>query len=108
MSCAQKWSHCSINDYSFILQRLLWKRVLPETAVGEAWCLVILQLVIHSVNLAFSCHFITCQIFVVGGNFIDHHAVRQDFHNAVGSRLDELMIVRGKQNNAGELHHAGI
>ena len=52
----------------------------------------------HCIYRTFSCHLITFQIFVVGGDFVNHGAVWQDFHDAVCGCLYDLVITGSEED----------
>ena len=68
--------------------------------------LVVLILILFGVNRTLSCHLIACQVFVVGGDFVNQSSVWKDFHNPVGGGLHKLMVMAGKERNARELNQA--
>ena len=51
----------------------------------------------------FSCHFIACQILIVGSDLVYQAAIRQDLDDTVGSGLYELVVMAGEQCYTGEL-----
>ena len=70
--------------------------------------LVVLQLILHRIDLSLSCHLIAVEILVVGRDLVDQLSVRQKFHDAVGRGLHDLMVARGEQLDAWELDHTVI
>ena len=53
--------------------------------------------------MTFSCHLIALQVLVVGGDLIDHSAVRQQLDDTVGGSLYNLVVTGGEQQHAREL-----
>ena len=43
--------------------------------------------------VTFLSHLITCQIFIVSSDLVDHGSVWKDFHDTVGCCLYELMVM---------------
>ena len=50
-----------------------------------------------------SCHFIACQVLIVGSDLVYQAAIRQDLNDTVGSGLYELVVMAGEQCHTGEL-----
>ena len=50
-----------------------------------------------------SCHFIACQILIVGSDLVYQAAVWQDLDDTVGGGLYELVVMAGEQCYTGEL-----
>ena len=50
-----------------------------------------------------SCHFIACQILIVGSDLVYQTAIRQNLDDTVGSGLYELVVMTGEQCHTGEL-----
>ena len=46
----------------------------------------------NCVCLTFSCHFVTCKVFVICCHLIDHFTVWHDFHDTVSCCLNNLVI----------------
>ena len=79
-----------------------------STNIRENSCrteiLVILFLVrALSIDGTLSCHLIALQVLVVGGDLIDHSAVRQQLDDTVGGSLYNLVVTGGEQQHAREL-----
>ena len=60
------------------------------------------------VNLTFSRHCIILQVFIVGGNLVNHAAVRQKLNDSVGCGLDYLVVTAGEQYHAREFDHTVV
>ena len=62
----------------------------------------------RDIDLALLRHLIACEVLVIGADLVDQRAVRQEFHNAVCRRLDDLVVMRREEDNARKLDHAVI
>ena len=76
--------------------------------VGSTGIHFILVLVLVILGLSgeystFSCHFIACQVLIVGSDLVYQTAVGQDLDDTVGSGLYELVVMAGEQCHTGEL-----
>ena len=59
--------------------------------------LVLVVLGLCSEYSTLSCHFIACQILIVGSDLVYQAAVWQDLDDTVGSGLYELVVMAGEQ-----------
>ena len=60
------------------------------------------------VYLTFSGHFITFQIFVIGGYLVDNAAVGQELYNTVCRCLYDLMVSGSKKENSRKFYHTVV
>ena len=65
--------------------------------------LVLVVLGLCSEYSTLSCHFIACQILIVGSDLVYQAAVWQDLDDTVGGGLYELVVMAGEQCHTGEL-----
>ena len=64
---------------------------------------------LYRISLAFSGHLVIFQIFIICGDFVDQLSSWNNFHNAVGSCLNDLMVSGTEQNYHNRvLDRAGI
>ena len=66
--------------------------------------LIILSVFLSNLkDMALFSHLITCKIFVISSDLVNHSTIWKDFHNTVCSCLNKLMIMRGEKNYPGNL-----
>lgn len=63
--------------------------------VRLGWLVVFVE-VLDGVNLTFAGELVVFKVFVVGCDFVDELAAGDDFHDAVGCGLDNLVVVGGE------------
>ena len=82
--------------------------ILLIRVISRRRSLIVVFAVLLGINGTLTCHFITFEIFVIGGDLVNQRSVRKDFHNTVCRCLYKLVIVAGEECNTGELDQSVV